>query len=93
MSPAQHIQRPPLEGMALTNDRYLLRISSEVVVVGSLSSGSSITSVTLGFSITYRWISGFCNGGFKLDISMMGLCLIVRLEPHKGEYSRPLRKS
>ena len=46
VSPAQHIQRPPLEGMALTNDRYLLGISSEVVVVGSLSSGSSTTLTT-----------------------------------------------
>jgi len=39
VNPAQHIQRQPLEGMALTNDGYLLGISSEVVV-GSLSSGS-----------------------------------------------------
>ena len=31
MSPAQHIQRPPLEGMALTNDGYLVGIASEVV--------------------------------------------------------------
>jgi hypothetical protein len=45
--PAQHIQRPPFEGMALTNDGYLLRISSEVVVVGSLSSGSLTTSIML----------------------------------------------
>ena len=45
VNPAQHIQRLPLEGMALTNDRYLLGISSEVVVVvGSLSSGSSVAS-------------------------------------------------
>jgi hypothetical protein len=48
MSPAEYIQRPPLEGMALTNDGYLLRISSEVVVVGSLSSGSSTPSTTGG---------------------------------------------
>jgi len=47
MSPAEHIQRSPLEGMALTNDRYLLRISSEVVVAGSLSSGSSAAYRTL----------------------------------------------
>jgi hypothetical protein len=46
VNPAQHIQRPPLEGMALANDGYLLRISSEVVVVGNLSSGSSIGSIT-----------------------------------------------
>ncbi len=39
--PAQHIQRLPFEGMALTNDGYSLGIPSEVVVVGSLSSGSS----------------------------------------------------
>jgi hypothetical protein len=48
VNPAQHIQRQPLEGMALTNDRYLLGISSEVVVVGNLSSGSLIESVTHG---------------------------------------------
>ena len=46
MSPAEYIQRPPLEGMALTNDGYLLGIASEVVVMGSLSSGSSITLTT-----------------------------------------------
>jgi len=46
--PAQHIQRLPFEGMALTNDGYLLRISSEVVVVGSLSSGSSAVWTTDG---------------------------------------------
>ena len=34
MSPSQHIQRPPLEGMALTNDGYLVGIASEVVVDG-----------------------------------------------------------
>ncbi len=39
MSPSQHIQRPPLEGMALTNDGYLVGIASEVVGMGSLSSG------------------------------------------------------
>jgi len=44
MSPAKHIQRPPLEGMALTNDGYLVGISGEVVVMGSLSSGSSTRS-------------------------------------------------
>jgi hypothetical protein len=46
MSPAEHIQRPALEGMALTDDGYLLRISSEVVAAGSLSSGSSAASHT-----------------------------------------------
>jgi hypothetical protein len=45
VNPAQHIQRQPLEGVALTNDRYLLAISSEVVVVGSLSSGPSTASI------------------------------------------------
>src|SRR5271165_951278 len=45
VNPAQHIQRQPLEGMALTNDGYLLGISSEVVV-GSLSSGSWPWSIT-----------------------------------------------
>jgi hypothetical protein len=48
MSPAEHIQRPALEGMALTNDGYLVGISGEVVVMGSLSSGSSIPSTTDG---------------------------------------------
>ncbi len=47
MSPSQHIQRPPLEGMALTNDGYLGGISSKVVAVGSLSSGSLIGSITM----------------------------------------------
>jgi hypothetical protein len=42
VSPSQYIQSPPLEGMALTDDGYLVGISSEVVVAGSLSSGSSI---------------------------------------------------
>ncbi|MGC2462959.1 MAG: hypothetical protein WA446_18615, partial [Steroidobacteraceae bacterium] len=37
--PTQHVQRHPLERVALTNNCYLLRIPSEVVV-GSLSSGS-----------------------------------------------------
>jgi hypothetical protein len=46
VNPAQHIQRQPLKGMALTNDGYLLGISSEVMVVGSLSSGSSAASHT-----------------------------------------------
>ena len=46
MSPSQHIQRQSLEGMAFANNGYLLRISSEVVVVGSLSSGSSAASRT-----------------------------------------------
>ena len=41
VNPAEHIQRQPLEGMTLTNDGYLIRISSKVLVVGSLSSGSS----------------------------------------------------
>jgi len=48
MSPAEHIQRQPLEGMALTNDGYLVGIASEVVVMGSLSSGSLIRSVMSG---------------------------------------------
>ena len=48
VNPAQHIQRPPLECMAPTNDGYLLGISSEVVVVGSLSSGSSTMFVIRG---------------------------------------------
>jgi hypothetical protein len=39
MAPAQHLERLPLKGMALTNDRYLVR--EFVAVVGSLSSGSS----------------------------------------------------
>jgi len=47
MHPAQHIQRAPLESMALTNDGYLLRVSSEVVVVGSLSSGSLTILITI----------------------------------------------
>jgi hypothetical protein len=46
MSPAEHIQRPPLEGMALANDGYLVGISSEMVVMGSLSSGPSAASRT-----------------------------------------------
>jgi hypothetical protein len=48
VNPAQHIQRQALDGMALTDDGYLLRISSEVVVVGSLSCGSLTESVTHG---------------------------------------------
>jgi hypothetical protein len=46
VNPAQHIQRQALEGMALTDNGYLLGISSEVVVVGSLSSGLSAASRT-----------------------------------------------
>lgn len=46
MSPAQHVQRPTLEGVAFANNGYLFRISSEVVAVGSLSSGSSIGLTT-----------------------------------------------
>ncbi len=52
VNPAQHIQRQALEGMPFTNDGYLLGISSEVVVVGSLSSGSSIMFVIRGYR---RW--------------------------------------
>jgi hypothetical protein len=47
MSPAEHIQRPALEGMALTNDGYLVGISGEVVVMGSLSSGSLTILTTI----------------------------------------------
>jgi hypothetical protein len=56
MSPTQHIQRPPLEGMALTNDGYLVGISGEVVVVGSLSSGSLTRFRTHPFS--RKWEGG-----------------------------------
>jgi hypothetical protein len=45
--PAEHIQRQSLEGMAFANNGYLLRISSEVVVMGSLSSGSLTILITI----------------------------------------------
>jgi hypothetical protein len=41
VNPAQQIQRLALEGMALTNNRYLIGISGKVAAVGSLWSGSS----------------------------------------------------
>ena len=47
LRPSQHIQRPPLEGMAPTNDGYLIGIYGEVVVMGSLSSGSSTISIIM----------------------------------------------
>lgn len=45
VAPTQHLERHPLEGMALTDDRYVF---GEVVeVVGSLSSGLSIASIMI----------------------------------------------
>jgi len=39
VAPAQHLERPPLKGMARAKDRYVL--GKVVEVVGSLSSGLS----------------------------------------------------
>jgi len=50
VNPAQDVQRQPLEGMALTNDGYLLGISSEMVV-GSVSSGPLTTCGTICCSV------------------------------------------
>jgi hypothetical protein len=85
MSPAEHVQRPSLEGVALTNDGYLVGISSKVVVVGSLSSGSSITSVMNGCWAIYRWTKWFFADGFKLGISRWTPCSQLRRVPPKAE--------
>jgi hypothetical protein len=49
MAPAQEIERRSLKGMAWPNDGYLIGIAIEMmaVVVGSLSSGLSIESITI----------------------------------------------
>jgi hypothetical protein len=45
VAPAQHLKRQPFEGMARANDRYVF--GEAVEVVGSLSSGLSIASITM----------------------------------------------
>jgi hypothetical protein len=52
VAPAQHLQRHALKGVALANDHYLIGIVVEVV--GSLSSGLSIRSVTIGWSVSWN---------------------------------------
>jgi hypothetical protein len=47
MAPAQNIERRALKGVTDPNDRYLIGITVEVVV-GSLSCGLSIGSITTG---------------------------------------------
>jgi hypothetical protein len=46
MYPAQHLQRPPLEGMTSAKDGHPLGISIEVVVMGSVSCLRSMPSTT-----------------------------------------------
>jgi hypothetical protein len=41
MAPAEHLQRLPLERMAMPDDGHPLRIALEVVEMGSVSSGLS----------------------------------------------------
>ena len=49
MAPAEHFERRPLKGMARPDDGYLIGIAIEMMaVVGSLSSGLSIPSTTVG---------------------------------------------
>jgi hypothetical protein len=52
MTPAKHIERRSLKGMVRPNDGYLIGIAIEMVtaVVGSLSSGLSGASITIGSS-------------------------------------------
>jgi hypothetical protein len=55
VTPAQHIERLALKGMALTNDCYSIGIAVEVV--GSLSSGPSIRSAMIGWSASWSTAS------------------------------------
>jgi len=83
MSPSEYIQRLPLEGMAPTNDGYLVGISGEVVV-GSLSSGSSTISAMDGWKVMSRWTRRFYRGGSKLDMWNPGSSSRRRQAPRKG---------
>lgn len=56
MTPAKHIKRRSLKGMARPNDGYLIGIVVEMMsaVVGSLSSSLLGVSITIGFSDLLR---------------------------------------
>jgi len=56
MTPAKHIKRRSLKGMARSNDGYLIGIVVEMMsaVVGSLSSSLSGVSIMIGCSGSSR---------------------------------------
>jgi hypothetical protein len=59
MTPAKHIKRRSLKGMARPNDGYLIRIVVEMMsaVVGSLSSSLSILSAKIGWFVSWSTAS------------------------------------
>jgi hypothetical protein len=62
MTPAKHIKRRSLKGMARPNDGYLIGIVVEMMsaVVGSLSSSLSMRSTRNGWSAS--WSIGSATG-------------------------------